>query len=115
MNYWIVSILALQQQQKKNHFNDNYPIRPNNIGNDEQQKSKCFAQVYIRPSTQPFQRIQHRVAVSYEELIGTIGGDMGILLGMSIFSFISLTVSCLQRCLVKMVYGSPTMIMMNNG
>ncbi|XP_027202301.2 uncharacterized protein LOC113796263 [Dermatophagoides pteronyssinus] len=83
--------------------------------NDEQQKSKCFAQVYIRPSTQPFQRIQHRVAVSYEELIGTIGGDMGILLGMSIFSFISLTVSCLQRCLVKMVYGSPTMIMMNNG
>ncbi|OTF79644.1 hypothetical protein BLA29_003749 [Euroglyphus maynei] len=67
--------------------------------------SNCVAQVYIRPSTKPFQRIQHRPAVSYEELIGAIGGDIGMLLGMSIFSFVSLAVSCIQRCLVRLVYG----------
>ncbi|XP_046916420.2 uncharacterized protein LOC124496901 [Dermatophagoides farinae] len=72
---------------------------------EQQQITNCFAQVYIRPSTEPFQLIQHRPAISYEEVIGAIGGNIGMWLGMSIFSIISLSVSCLQRCLVKMVYG----------
>lgn len=54
--------------------------------------TKCNSKVSIKLSAKPYQVITHHATISYEEFIGTVGGHIGIWLGLSIYKLISFVI-----------------------